>query len=227
MTLTTSSSTASTAASTTADLALPGDDQPDLTGTNPSEVDRAADRAWGELGGACSDWARWKTIGESLARARRAAMLDTHSNRPQGRAYNAAFGAWLSKRTFRSIDQSDRARLLRVMDNLPAIEAWRATLSETELRRLNHPSVVWRKWSASNKPTTTSPARSRLKDEKVALHAKIAELERRLAAGDGNLFTPATSAHELARLLLDTFGKRKWRNVVIEVEKLIAARAEA
>jgi hypothetical protein len=39
------------------------------------------------------------------------------------------------------MDKSDRAKLLQLMEERPAVEEWRAGLPEYERRSLNHPIV--------------------------------------------------------------------------------------
>jgi hypothetical protein len=37
-------------------------------------------------------------------------------------------------------------RALMILENLPAIEAWRAGLDDVQRRRLNHPNAIWSHW---------------------------------------------------------------------------------
>jgi hypothetical protein len=104
------------------------------------------------------------------------------------------------------------------MDNLPAIEAWRDA----------------RRWAAAAQPSEHDLAkvvsdhrRRRLRNPPPAHSWKTARRKRRAAtrlAGRRNLWTPATSARELARLFLASFSDRKWRSILVELEKLRAAR---
>jgi hypothetical protein len=181
-----------------------------IDGTVPlkiDEVDRRADEAWDRLK-ASPDWKEWIAVGEAMVRARTTCMLDTHSNRPAGRGYNAAFSTWLAKRKFGNMDGSDRARLLKCMENIPAIEAWRETLTESERLRLNHPSSVLRKWLARTKtpddPTKEkkTSAFQRLKDENIELREQL----RRAEDNDGgNLWTPGDTVKDIKNVLLPHF----------------------
>jgi hypothetical protein len=47
-----------------------------------------------------------------------------------GQIYCKAFGAWLAKCGFGSIEKSVRSAALDLVEHLAEIEAWRATLSE-------------------------------------------------------------------------------------------------
>ena len=37
------------------------------------------------------------------------------------------------------------------MDERPGVEEWRAMLTDQERRRLNNPTIVWRKWTAATR----------------------------------------------------------------------------
>jgi hypothetical protein len=91
------------------------------------------------------NWNCWIDVGNALVLLRQEAMANAGTNRPVGSAYNRFFGAKVRDERL-EFDKSDRFRLFEVMDNLPAIEAWRETLPLTELRRFNHPSTVIRRW---------------------------------------------------------------------------------
>ena len=49
------------------------------------------------------------------------------------------------------LDKSDRAKLLQLMEERPAVEEWRATLTDYDRRNLNNPTIVWRKWTAATR----------------------------------------------------------------------------
>jgi hypothetical protein len=84
------------------------------------------------------------------------------------------------------MDKSDRAKLLQLMEERPAVEEWRAQLPDHERLMLNHPLIVWRKWSAATrvkKPrkagfSANEMGRARTTIEQ--LQARIEELEQEL-----------------------------------------------
>ena len=67
---------------------------------------------------------------------------------PVGGGYSNAFNDWLIYNRF-NLGPSHRAKLLAAMSILPEIEAWRATLTERERRRMNHPGAVLRNYRKS------------------------------------------------------------------------------
>jgi hypothetical protein len=121
-------------------------------------------------------WTDWLEVGAALCVGRTQAMYDAAANKPVGRNYNTAFGAWLKKNGFDTIDDGDRSRLFEVMNHRDQIENWRKGLSLNEQLALNHPSTVWRKWKA----TTVVPdpnAAPKKASPGVKLQESIARLE--------------------------------------------------
>jgi hypothetical protein len=85
------------------------------------------------------------TIGEGLLEGRRWAMQQAGTNRPEGKGYVVAYAEWLKRYRVDDMDKSDRAKLLQLMEERPAVEEWRATLTDYERRNLNNPTIAWRK----------------------------------------------------------------------------------
>jgi hypothetical protein len=91
------------------------------------------------------------------------------------------------------MDKSDRAKLLQLIEERPAVEEWRSTLTDYERRNLNNPIVVWRKWTRATrvkkpKPRTASVSAA----EHGRAQALIGQLQARLAEVEEEL----TAAHE-------------------------------
>jgi len=91
----------------------------------------------------------WICVGRALAVGRAHAMKLGQINRPFGRRYSAAIGAWLRQHDLDGITGQERHRALWVFDRLDAIERWRTGLDEAKRRRLNHPNAVWAHYCAS------------------------------------------------------------------------------
>ena len=132
-------------------------------------------------------WNDWMAVGDALHVGRTFAMNDAGTNAPIGKGYNLAFNQFLIDAQLDDMDPSDRAKLFTVMENRPAIEQWRATLSQTERLRLNHPTSVLRKWQQATKEPKAKPDKATLKDSVIALdeeqHAakdKIAQQQREI-----------------------------------------------
>ena len=134
------------------------------------------------------NWNDWMAVGDALLIGRTFAMNDAGMNHPHGKGYNLAFNQWLIDARLNDMDNSDRAKLFTVMDNRPAIEQWRSTLTQTERLRLNHPTTVLRKWQQSTKVPEPKESRPTMRDsvaelseENMRLKARITELEEEVA----------------------------------------------
>jgi hypothetical protein len=99
------------------------------------------------------DWADWCMVLTALGIGRHVAMLESGSNKPRGYKYCTAFAKWLRcHEAFQAIDQVNRKRMFDCLDNLSAIEAWRAGLPPAQLIKWNYPPTVLREWKKSQRP---------------------------------------------------------------------------
>jgi hypothetical protein len=154
-----------------------------------SRVKKAQARMWGD----------WMTIGEGLLIGRHWAMQQAGTNKPEGKGFVMNFSEWLKRFKVDDMDKSDRAKLLQLMEERPAVEEWRASLPFAERMRLNNPTIVWRKWQAATrvkkpKPRTagvSATEHGRAQAMIDELQARNAELEEEIAqirttSGTGN-----------------------------------------
>jgi hypothetical protein len=93
-----------------------------------------------------TSWADWITVGRALIIGRAVSLRTAETNKPLGSRYNAAMGKWLREHDLDGITNQERYRALLVLENLPAISAWRDGLDEAKRMRLNHPNAVWQAW---------------------------------------------------------------------------------
>jgi hypothetical protein len=106
-------------------------------------------------------WGDWMAVARALAHGRAEAMQAAKSNIPMGTRYNRLFGEWLRKCGFDEIDGQQRYSALICLENLPAIETWRATLPEKKRDRLNHPNANLAHWRrATRAEPVRAPAKS-------------------------------------------------------------------
>ena len=153
---------------------------------NLESIGHAMMLAWGRVKKAQRRmWGEWMTIGEGLLAGRQWAMHQASTNRPEGKGFIMAYSEWLKRFKVDDMDKSDRAKLLQLMEERPAVEEWRAGLPDYERRSLNHPVIVWRKWTAATrvkkpKPRTAAVSASehgRAQAIIEQLQARISEVE--------------------------------------------------
>jgi hypothetical protein len=156
---------------------------------NLDRIGKAMQAAWSRVKKAQSRmWGEWMTVGEGLLEGRRWAMHVSGVNRPEGRGFVTAYSEWLRKYRVDDMDKSDRAKLLQLMEERPAVEEWRATLTDHERRNLNNPVIVWRKWTAATrvkkpKPRTAGYSASEMGRARATVQEqdeRIRELEEEL-----------------------------------------------
>jgi len=140
-------------------------------------------------------------VGEGLIEGRRWAMQQAGVQAPEGKGYTLAFGEYLKRYRLDDMDKSDRAKLLQLMEERPAIEEWRATLPTNQRRDLNNPTLVWRKWQADTKVKKPKPkgqgdARAR---------AMVAEQQERIQELEEERLNPDASPEEVADRIIETY----------------------
>jgi hypothetical protein len=145
---------------------------------NSLEIIREAHHALNQMDKqAIKSWDFWKQVGAGLVEVRRLAMARAMTNAPYGRGYTAAHAPILaaSKLDQRIKDKGDRQKLIAVMDNLPAVEAWLETLSKEDRRRWTHPTTVYKKWQESLRPPGDYKDKDNPKDRKEAIEDALAD----------------------------------------------------
>jgi hypothetical protein len=120
-------------------------------------------------------WEKWVMIGRAIDQGRREIMRELRTNTPKGKAWSQYFGAWLAENGFDEIDKGARSRLQTCIDNLPAVEAWRATLGLAQRLQLNHPNTVFRRWQAARAAPPADPATPKPGNKKDAEIARLIE----------------------------------------------------
>jgi hypothetical protein len=111
-----------------------------------SEIVREGRAAWSRFRQGGGTWEDWKKVGYALLEGRAIAARYARPNRVGGKGYGPAFNDWLSDNRL-YVPSSERTKLFRVMEMLPAIEAWRKTLPLMRRLRMNHPSAVLKNYS--------------------------------------------------------------------------------
>jgi hypothetical protein len=124
-----------------------------------SDIVREGKAAWGRLKQGGGTWEDWKAVGYALLEGRTIAMRSTCSGRV---GYRPALSSWFFDNRL-NLSPTDRAMLFKVMEILPAVEAWRETLPPIRRLRMNHPGTVLKNYKKAigSKPApecVTSPS---------------------------------------------------------------------
>jgi hypothetical protein len=92
------------------------------------------------------NWEDFKMLGRAFLKGREE-VLTKVGGKVGNKAYNMRYGEWLRLNELDGfLDKSDRSKLIALVENLEKVEAWRASLTEAERSRYNHPSTLWRAW---------------------------------------------------------------------------------
>jgi hypothetical protein len=176
-------------------------------------------------------WDDWIAIGEALQFGQTEVMRAVKTNQPTGFRYEKAMGEWLSANGFKDIDKATRSRLLECVRHRNEIETWRASLTDAERFRFNHPNTVIRKWKAAmvvadpNAPRKASPT-AKLKESIVALSEENHRLQREIDLGGGDLWTCNDKPEEIATVMLAKLSPTKARRVAEAVLNKLKANTK-
>jgi hypothetical protein len=110
---------------------------------------RAGRDAWEEITKAES-FDAWERIGAAIAIGKAHALRLSHANAPWGATYCRHFSAWAKEHGFGTMRASDRSYAIALHENLGAITAWRAGLSDREQGRLTTAQSNVKRWRKSN-----------------------------------------------------------------------------
>jgi hypothetical protein len=99
----------------------------------------------------------WRRIGAALAIGKAHALKTTGANAPWGQSYCRAFSAWAKEMGFSGMRASDRSYAIALHENIGAITAWRAGLSDRERGRLVTAQSNVKRWRKSHQHTRQCP----------------------------------------------------------------------
>jgi hypothetical protein len=165
-------------------------------------------------------WDDWLAIGAFMVIGRNRAMLRAGTNEPIGARYNKAFGEWLDLRQWlRDIDKATRSHAMWCADHVEELRRLRENMGQTLRDRSNHPTVMRRKWEASQKGEKAASEKKETKAQKVEreLEAVTAERDKwkREAERDGSLFDLKNDAAPLiAKVIVSHVSPYKLGEIV-------------
>jgi hypothetical protein len=130
------------------------DNESRFTGSTCSPTNHYSDDEWHQIKTALEDheqinqnqtWNRekWlKSVGPTLVMVRDRAWELSGATRVTSQAFRDAMGEELKRTGLDAIHKTTRSYLLKIMNDLPAVEEWLAQLTNPD--RLNHPKTIWK-----------------------------------------------------------------------------------
>lgn len=98
----------------------------------------------------------WVCIGRALIIGRQKCMAAACCNSPYGPGYQKHMRRFLDEAGL-DIDSHERVAAVDLVENLPAITQWRASLTEDERRRAHHPIAMLQHWRRGTTPRRPGP----------------------------------------------------------------------
>jgi hypothetical protein len=206
-------------------------EQTDLDDKERTSIELAS-ALWKRLGdGAQLD--EWLTLIGPLQSGRRLAMRVAHTNQPQGRGYNEAFGAWRQLR-FPGLGTTVVSCLLWLGDDPQrqiALAELRRAMTPDQRAKLNSPITARQKVEKMLKPKAEGDddkpesATVKMKAVIVALSEENERLKR--AADSGSLFDlQLTSGKGIGETIAKTITEWKWKEIVKAGNAVYAKRKQ-
>jgi hypothetical protein len=186
----------------------------------------AADRErWHRMGkGAHLD--DWLAYGPGLLILRRLAMRIAYTNRPEGKAYTAAYGELLRSEGYDTKDKSAMTALTAVVwlhddpERITILREIRDAMSPGDRARLGSPITARQRVEQIIKARTRGTEATVKQSPVAMLRQEIAELRRRnadLEKRDGSLCDfKLSTAHEIGWIMARHMGESKFREVYKE-----------
>jgi hypothetical protein len=137
---------------------------------------------------------QWLAVADALVAIREDAMDQARTNRPQGPPYRRAFKAIIEeKETWAiAIDDSVRAHCYWLVDNLPAVQRWRETLTFKQRDEWNHPSTVKRQYERMTS-VKKQQEQAEAQQRKATARTQPVDAMEIIRQLRGGVFTPGTS----------------------------------
>jgi hypothetical protein len=169
-------------------------------------------------------WTDWVAVGRAFRVGRNFAMRIASTNQPKGKRYALAFGLWLKHKQLDQVaDKGTRSNLLDLIDNLEAVEAWRAELPLERQLKLNHPRNTRDAWRRSRREEQIEGERR--PSALTQLRESVEKLENenfRLRSG-GHVINAQVRPPDVARILISLFSA----DALAEIRELLTQACNA
>jgi hypothetical protein len=149
----------------------------------------------------------WVSVADALAAIRDEAMANAHTNRPQGPPYRAELKKLDAREPWAAtINTSTKAHCYWLIENLPAVTAWRDTIGDKR-DEWNHPTTIKRNFERMTKPVepkVTDADNQPIKPGSLQeRHIELQEKHAALLALRGGAFPANLTPEALADLCSD------------------------
>jgi hypothetical protein len=114
------------------------------------ELIAAGREAWGRLKSSLA-FEDWLALAHALEIGRRDVLRRTGCKSPWQKKYQSAMARWLEDNGLAEVPRQLRMLLRRLWEQRAEIQTWRATLSEAEQLKLNHPDVILTHFKAATR----------------------------------------------------------------------------
>jgi hypothetical protein len=169
---------------------------------------------------------RWHEIGDAAAALMADAMTWGGSNTATGRGYNHAW-ARLSAHcpTVRDLDKSARSAAVWMAQNWTQVSVWLNTLTPSERLKLNHPTVIHRRYDAAHKPPSPEGTAAAV-SPRIAAQDELIKVQRELdmlrKKGGGGLL-PGASVEEVVEAIFTAQSPAFVKKLIMELDKRLEA----
>jgi hypothetical protein len=167
---------------------------------------------------------RWLDIGRGLYTMQAAVMRLAHTNRPIGKAYNAAY-----KRIetpvpeLMRIDAGTRSDAIWLHENHERVATWRLELSTKQRDQWNNPRTIRRQFEKMTRPAALVQGGPRTDKNAIiaAQEERIDELEQRKGKVPGDQFDPRKDPpRAIARVLIEEMTLPRAETLARELAQL-------
>jgi hypothetical protein len=175
------------------------------------------------------NWEDWIQVGYAVVECRSVAMREAGANRPFGPAYTKSYASLMEHYRFteKLKDKSDRSRLVEIMDNLPAVTAWRQGLTPDERRKYTHPTTVFRYWKTAQRKSVEAESPDVWRPStRHKLKTAEAEIHKLRKEGAATPWGPDDPPYLRARAVMEAFGLSivESEQLAVELLRLVQER---
>lgn len=119
------------------------------------------------------NFAMWVAVAEGLEAGKQKLLQRLQLNRLDTYIGRNAFSSWLKESGYQAVPAAERTYLAKIIENLPEIQAWQASLSDAQRLRWNHPRMIWSHWQRQTTVALVSEKETIELTDRIAVAAKL------------------------------------------------------